>query len=302
MSQGDSREGVEASMRSSILVFLAASLCACSRVPTKLPDAGGPGNCLQASVLRSLSLERHRRVKEPERSCVLDERAIAYASLPVLQKTTAIPSKDGLESFTTVYRPRVETRLPLQARALLPPQPRETEWLAFAEAGKNAEKLNLFYFSGSSEVGGVVGDAKAIVPSTLYAFRECVSGCELELGAPEREERVVLVGPYAEWTSSSTDDVEFDHSRIDASFAFASAPLKPGSSASVGLTVTPHAMSMFGGKLDPRFHQEGNPDLYYASQTFTLDIVWPLGSDPDSILYTGEIVEPVRAAFHDDVE
>jgi hypothetical protein len=229
---------------------------------------------------------------------VLDERSIAYASLPLLKKADSMPSKEGLESFTTVYRPRTKPEVPVQAREFLPPAPPPlTEWLAFDEASKKPEKLNLFYFSGSEDIGGVVGNATAIVPSTLYAFRQCVSGCDLDGGAPEREERIVLVGPYAEWTASSTEDVEFDHSRAAASFAFASAPLKPGSSASVGITVSPRAIHAFGGKPDPKFHQEGNPDLYAATETFTLDVVWPLGGDPDAILYTGEVVAPIQRTF-----
>jgi hypothetical protein len=171
------------------------------------------------------------------------------------------------------------------------------EAVAMKADERTATSVSLVYATGRSpELGPwvVTGTARAILGSTLYAFRDCLSGCG-EGDTRHHEEVLVVVAPYSVWTSSSNDDGWFKLQPSDSSFSFASTTVEPGSSGTIGFVVPAWALVRFGAS-EPSdvVRTAANSEKVSRFATFTLDLVWTQGGAPELTLHRGELVTPWR--------
>jgi hypothetical protein len=241
---------------------------------------------LQGGAASARSSRVTRAISAPERACVLSEESLDYFALPVFDEPTLYPADPDFRSVVHSTNP-----LP---RGLSPGPGGLAEAVAMLPNGRTADAMSLVYATGrSSEFGPwvVTGTARAIIGSTLYAFRHCLSGCA-PYDARPHEEVLVVVGPDAEWTSSSSDDGwrNLQPGSL-GSFSFASATVSPGSSASLGFVVTLGALELFGAKDPPEIASApALPGNLSRFATFSLDVVWPRDGAPELTLHRGALV------------
>ena len=246
--------------------------------PDRLPD-DGPTSCV--NVVMSMKPQGF----EPRRGCVTDTVELDYASLPVLSRTRDAPDEARVVEAVNRYRSALDIGINYPVSA--------AEWVDFSPNNLKPDSLDVFY--GEKWDGPVkqeTGRAKAIIRDEFYAFRHCREGCEESLGDPARVETLVLIGPAAQWIESSMDD--FDQTGPDfpaddeTPFSFVSARVGPGSSATVGMTISADDLAQFKNLADAK-----SAKLARAAEevtqltTLTLEVVWPKGSLPELVLERG---------------
>lgn len=116
--------------------------------------------------------------------------------------------------------------------------------------------------------------AKAVVPGMIYAFRECIGGCD-----PQGEESLVLIGPAAQWLASSAPWPSDQLRRQDGAFSRAKMPLSKGGSASVALNANHASIRDFVSLRQPNAQlpaQDSGQRLLAASRyvQFSVDATW----------------------------
>ena len=120
-----------------------------------------------------------------------------------------------------------------------------------------------------------------IVPSEIYAFRRCVSGCDEPEGGDARVEYVDLIGPQAVW-AGSTGETTAQPMLLGQAFTELTAPLRRESSASLSMVVTRESVAKFRGDAAPNTH---DPRL----SMFSLEVVWAEASGPGITFLRGTI-------------
>lgn len=138
--------------------------------------------------------------------------------------------------------------------------------------------------------------AKAIIPSVVYGFRECVGGC----GKKGAEELLVVLGPPTQWLTSSAP-WPADQVRVQGSaFSRTRVPMKKGGSASVSMNSTHAAVWEFVGehRTVPEWSDSGQK-LLAANRVLQLgvDTMWPeADAAPSSFVFVSSIT-PGSADF-----
>ena len=127
--------------------------------------------------------------------------------------------------------------------------------------------------------------AMAVSDDVLYAYRKCVSRCDEPVGSPERDDEISLVGPPAVWIGSTAEPAA-QHLNRRTPFTRLSAPIHPGSSATLSLTSFDDDIARFKGSFAsaPFGPSVGDPQW----TTFSLEAVWPAESPtPNVNLFVG---------------
>ena len=249
----------------------------------RLPESGA-ANC--AETVRNRERSKIKSIG-PTRACVTDTVDLDYASLPVLGPAHDSPVGEGVVESVNNYIPRMGRG----NRPMVLP----LEWVLFDRTKLEPDELFLFHGEGwGSEVEKTFGHAAAVVRGMFYAFRICKVGCQRGLDATTREETLVLVGPGAEWVASSTDAV---NSPLDypmpydwhPDFAFASAAIKPGSSATVGWITSGDTRERFRKLFGSEPPADADPDPKRL-ENVSLEVVWPVGTAPALSLYRSTLL------------
>ena len=249
----------------------------------RLPETG---NATCVDTIRDRARNKIKSIG-PTRACVTDTVDLDYASIPVLEPAHDSPVGEGVVESVNNYIPRMGWG---DRHMVLP-----LEWVLFERTKLEPDELFLFHGEGwGSEVEKTFGHAAAVVRGMFYAFRICNAGCQRGLDATTREETLVLVGPGAEWVASSSDAV---NAPLDypmpydwhPDFAFASAEIKPGSSATVGWVTSPDTRARFQKLFAPAAAPDPDPEAT-RYQTVSLEVVWPVGSSPELSLYRGTLL------------
>lgn len=141
--------------------------------------------------------------------------------------------------------------------------------------------------------------ARALVPGVLYAFRACKVGCDTApAGTPPYAEELTIVGPPADWVSSSTNVAEQIAPHV-GSFSILTVPIRPGSSAVVTMHIAIPNLAYFLGL--PRPLPEWAADLNkHTLETiaFTIEVVWlESSSHADGVGYVS-VVHPESAGWN----
>lgn len=126
---------------------------------------------------------------------------------------------------------------------------RNVEWEGIARAGWTEASLEYVRVSGTLSSScqftakkAAHVRAKAIVPGMVYAFRECIGGCD-----PQGEESLVLLGPAAQWLASSAPWPSDQQRQQDGAFSSVKMPLARGGSASATLNANHASIRDFVG-------------------------------------------------------
>ncbi len=162
-------------------------------------------------------------------------------------------------------------------------------WIAIDERARSDTSVDVERFEGSFAPSTLRGHATrafaaravAVLPSTLYAFRRCETGCDAPLDSPTRVEDVELVGPPPLWLGT-TGATQPQLVGTNEAFSDVSARVEPGSSASLSIVTTDEAIAQF--RKEPWSSQKV-PTIV----TFSIEIVWPRTGDAEIDLFSGRI-------------
>jgi len=165
-------------------------------------------------------------------------------------------------------------------------------WVLLDDARRNADHATFRIYAGTFD-GKTDGRAKsaatveasAIVPGLVYAYRQCVDGCSGDVADGPRRERVGLIGPPAIWrgTSAPTREQPLENETALA-FSNVTATVGPGLSASLLIVAKGEAVS--------RFRRPASTAKEALVHTYSLEIVWPDGAEPDATLFVGASDKP----------
>lgn len=135
--------------------------------------------------------------------------------------------------------------------------------------------------------------AMSLVPGVLYAFRACKVGCDtVPTGAAPYAEELTVLGPPADWVSSSTNPADQTAPHV-GSFTMVSVPIRPGSSAVITMHVAIPNLAYFLGLPQPLPDWAADLDKHTTETiAFTIEVVWlESSSHADGVGYVS-VVHP----------
>ncbi|NUP11684.1 MAG: hypothetical protein HOW73_37030 [Polyangiaceae bacterium] len=173
-------------------------------------------------------------------------------------------------------------------------------WEAIAIGSWTPETLELTRYEGTVDGSGCKATAKkvsqvkarAIIPSLVYAYRDCVGACAGS-GSAKGEEVLNVLGPASEWLSSSAPWPTEQLKKQQGLFSHARVPLEKGGSASVSMNANHSVVYGFVGqhKKLPKWSDEGDKILAaHRVVQLGLDVVW--ASDEASPMASSFIAGP----------
>lgn len=155
---------------------------------------------------------------------------------------------------------------------------RKVEWEGIARKGWTESELEYVRVAGTLSSScqftakkAAHVRAKAVVPGMIYAYRECVGGCD-----PKGEESLVLIGPAAQWLASSAPWPSDQLRRQDGAFSRVKMPLTKGGSASVTLNANHASIRDFVSLRQSVPTEDSGQRLLAASRyvQFSVDATW----------------------------
>lgn len=252
----------------------------------------------------------------PTRPVVTEFRTFVYGDLPLLERTLfsscsgaaiEVGPEKRYTSARSVKPPPISywkvEGLPAEAslriddghyvsKMPLYPTPRltEAEWVVLDRAATTEEHASLSRCTARAKKSSPMtaqtseeGTATALVPGRVYAYRRCVEGCGEPLGSPSRVEELGVLTSPALWISSS--DWGANGHPYEDSFGRGFATVRPGTTATIVI-----GMHSDDASLGPLRSIEGEAARRATgADTFDVEVVWPLGGEPEMTLFTGHV-------------
>ncbi len=292
--------------RSFIHLVVAASLAAgCAPAP-EAPDPAAPQGTAAVSTastwippIRVSSRGPQARLSDRQRPQTIRARPFDYGSLPIVKRAPG-----GVSPPASVALRVVETGLVVDAptgviaQALvqgvilpsaspsekrLPSSPtckvEDVSWETITLSSWTDASLDYASFNGrmaptcraaGNEVARI--QATAVVPSVVYAFRECLGEC-----LPGGEEILVLLGPPSAWAVSSAPWPSDQLQRQSGSFSKVRVPLKKGGSATAAITVSYAGLGKFVSLHRPVTAPREAAPAGPLEISFEIEAIWPAG-------------------------
>lgn len=161
----------------------------------------------------------------------------------------------------------------------------EAEWLVVDRTVTTADRASVSRCAGRAKIetpfaAATVekGEAAALVPDRVYAYRRCVSGCDEPLGSDARVEELGIVTSPALYVSSS--DWGANGFTSADSFARGFATVRPGTTATLVVGLPPTQAGL--GPLRSSKATTG-------ADTFDIEVVWQTGGEPAMTLFSGHV-------------
>lgn len=238
------------------------------------------------------------RIASGPRPRAVRARPFDYGALPIQKKTGPDPVRPAPPATLRVIESGLQIAPPpdtiaqallqgvLRPSALSAAAPRSTApsclveqiaWETITLSTWTDASLDFAHFEGrmsaSCQATGnetLRSRAVAVVPSAVYAFRECVGECRAG-----EEEMLVLLGPPSGWAVSSAPWPSAQLQRQTGRFSHVRVPLKRGGSATAAITVDFATLGSFVA-LHRKLAASGDATLASTrAVSFEIEAIWP---------------------------
>jgi hypothetical protein len=222
-------------------------------------------------------------------NCSAGYGAYLWSMPPFAQPTNLRVASRSLPIVAGVIEDEGETLFKVVALG----KPTPIEWTSLDNAARTADTAPVTHVGATLDVARLlvtnsrrgVANAAAVVPGSIYAYRRCEAACNEAMTSSARVEEITLLGPPALWLGSSATTDRQGRVR-STTFSDVSVRLRAGSSATLFLAIAGDALASFRkGPPTP----DDNPAGSHTSGaiTFSLEIVWPIGEEPQATAFAG---------------